>query len=86
MLIYRYITEVDTNAFCHRVTKALVEGWSLHGSPSYAYDPSTKAMRCGQAVTREVEGPYEGPEGRKLGEYLPVKAKRVAAKRARPAK
>ena len=81
MLIYRYITEVDTNAFCHRVTKALVEGWSLYGSPSYAYDASSKGMRCGQAVTREVEGPYEGPEGKKLVDYVPVKTRAVKRER-----
>jgi hypothetical protein len=83
MLIYRFITEEDTNAFCHRVTKALVEGWSLHGSPTYAYDSLNGKMRCGQAVIREVEGPYEGPEGRKLGEYLPAKAKRTVKTRTR---
>lgn len=83
MLIYRFITDVDTSAFCHRVTKALSEGWSLHGSPAYAYDPLTKTMRCGQAVTREVEGPYEGPEGRGLADYPPAKPRRAATKRAR---
>ena len=69
MQIYRFLTDVDTSAFCHKVTRALSEGWHLYGSPTYAYDHKTFEMRCGQAVVREVEGPYEGPEGRKLGEY-----------------
>jgi len=69
MQIYRFITDEDTSAFCHRVTKALSEGWALHGSPTYAFDPVTQKMRCGQAVTREVTGPYEGPEGKKLADY-----------------
>lgn len=76
MQIYRFITDIDTSDFCHRVTKALTEGWTLYGSPTYAFDPITKKMRCGQAVTREVEGPYEGPGGRKLADYPPLKARR----------
>jgi hypothetical protein len=59
MLVYRFLTEVDTSAFCHKVTKALSGGWALYGAPSYAYDGSAGAMRCGQAVTKEVEGPYD---------------------------
>lgn len=58
MLAYRYLTEIDTSAFCHKVTKALAQGWSLHGSPSYAFDASVGAMRCGQAVVKEVDAEY----------------------------
>jgi len=58
MLAYRLLTEEDTAAFCHKVTEALNKGWQLHGSPSYAFDPSTNKMRCAQAVTKEAEGKY----------------------------
>lgn len=46
MLIYRFLSGEDDSAFCHKVTKALSEGWSLHGSPTYAYDQMSKKMRC----------------------------------------
>ena len=69
MLIYRFLSGEDDSAFCHKVTKALSEGWSLHGSPTYAFDAVSKKMRCGQAVTRVVsEQPYD-PE-RKLVDYV----------------
>ena len=64
--LYRLLTGDDTSAFCHKVTAALDQGWSLHGSPSYAFDAANGVMRCAQAVTKEIEGPYE-PEKR-LGE------------------
>lgn len=68
MLIYRYLTGDDDASFCHKVTKALSEGWLLHGSPSYAYDAVTGKMRCGQAVTRAVaDQPYD-PD-KKLADY-----------------
>ncbi|QDL90962.1 DUF1737 domain-containing protein [Paroceanicella profunda] len=58
MIAYRFLTEDDTSAFCHKVTEALSKGWVLYGAPSYAYDAGRGVMRCGQAVTKEVEGPY----------------------------
>jgi hypothetical protein len=68
MLIYRFLSGEDDSAFCHKVTKALSEGWELHGSPSYAYDAMSKKMRCGQAITKVVrDQPYD-PE-RKLADY-----------------
>lgn len=57
-LAYRLLTGPDTAEFCHRVTAALAQGWSLHGHPVYAHDPATGTMRCGQAVVKDVEGPY----------------------------
>jgi len=45
MQAYRLLTEDDTSAFCHKVTEALSKGWTL--------------MRCGQAVTKMVEGDYD---------------------------
>jgi hypothetical protein len=58
MLLYRLLTEDDTSAFCHKVSEALSKGWSLHGSPTYAFDAARGVMRCGQAVVKEVEGTY----------------------------
>ncbi|MEM8541988.1 MAG: DUF1737 domain-containing protein, partial [Pseudomonadota bacterium] len=34
--------------------KALSEGWTLYGAPTYAFDQETGKMRCGQAVTKEA--------------------------------
>ncbi|MGL5011384.1 MAG: DUF1737 domain-containing protein, partial [Paracoccaceae bacterium] len=49
MKLYRFLTEDDTAAFCHKVTSALNKGWELHGDPTYAYDQTMGRMRCGQA-------------------------------------
>lgn len=60
MLIYRFLTGEDDAAFCHRVTKALSEGWELYGPPTYAFDGHNKKMKAGQAVTRVVKDqPYD---------------------------
>jgi len=53
MHIYRFLTGPDESSFCHKVTKALSEGWVLYGSPSLAPGPDGKAI-CGQAVTKDV--------------------------------
>lgn len=66
MKAYRFLTEDDTSAFCHKVTEALSQGWELYGNPTYAFDASNGVMRCGQAVTKETGGAYT-PET-KLGE------------------
>ena len=58
MIVYRLITEDDTSLFCHRVTEAMSKGWSLHGSPSYAFDGANGVMRCAQAVTKETDSEY----------------------------
>ncbi|MEL6520232.1 MAG: DUF1737 domain-containing protein [Pseudomonadota bacterium] len=68
-ILYRFLTEDDTSAFCHKVTQALSEGWQLYGNPTYAFDASNGVMRCGQAVTKEIDRPYEahkslGAQGR----------------------
>jgi len=68
MLIFRLLTSVDDSSFCHKVTKALSEGWKLHGSPTLCFDPAKQAMIAGQAVTREVpDQPYD-PD-KKLVDY-----------------
>ena len=58
MKAYRFLTADDTSAFCHKVTEALSKGWVLYGDPQYAFDQVGGVMRCGQAVTKEVEGDY----------------------------
>lgn len=66
MQLYRFLTEDDTSAFCHKVSAALAKGWVLYGQPTYAFDASQGVMRCGQAVTKDVPGEYS-PE-MKLGQ------------------
>ena len=66
MRLYRFLSDDDTSAFCHKVTAALNKGWSLHGDPQYAFDAGRGVMRCAQAVVKEVPGTYD-PE-MKLGE------------------
>lgn len=68
MLIYRFLTGVDDSSFCHKVTKALSEGWRLEGSTSYAYDTMAKQMKCGQAVTKLVRDQAYDPD-KKLTDY-----------------
>ena len=58
MKIYRLLTEDDTSAFCHKVSEALSKGWELYGSPAMSFDAGRGVMRCAQAVTKEIEGPY----------------------------
>ena len=64
--IYRFLTEDDTSAFCHKVSAALAKGWVLQGPPTYAFDAARGVMRCGQAVTKQVDAAYS-PD-MKLGE------------------
>jgi hypothetical protein len=58
MKLYRFLSAEDTSAFCHKVSAALNAGWTLHGSPAYAFDAASGTMRCGQAVVKEVEGSF----------------------------
>ena len=67
MQIYRFLTEDDTSAFCHKVSAALAKGWVLYGDPQYTFDQANGVLRCGQAVVKEAEGTYS-PEI-KLGDY-----------------
>ena len=59
MKLYRFLSEDDTAAFCHKVSTALDKGWSLYGEPVYAFDAARGVMRCGQAVTKDVDGQYD---------------------------
>ena len=67
MQLYRLLTGPDDSTFCHKVTAALNKGWSLHGSPSYAFDAQTHSLRCAQVVVKTVEGEEYDP-AMKLGE------------------
>ena len=58
MKLYRFLSEDDTSAFCHKVSAALDKGWELYGEPVYAFDANKGIMRCGQAVTKTVDGDY----------------------------
>jgi hypothetical protein len=58
MRAYRFLTEDDTSAFCHKVSDALSKGWEPYGPPSYAFDAARGVMRCGQAVMKEAPGAY----------------------------
>lgn len=58
MRLYRFLSEDDTSAFCHKVTAALDKGWELYGDPVYAFDAGKGVMRCGQAVIKEAPGAY----------------------------
>jgi hypothetical protein len=58
MQLYRFLSDDDTAAFCHKVTNALNRGWTLHGGPAYAFDAARGVMRCGQAVVKVVPGDY----------------------------
>lgn len=66
MKLYRFLSDDDTSAFCHKVSLALSKGWELQGSPVYAFDAARGVMRCGQAVLKDVPGDYD-PE-MKLGQ------------------
>ena len=58
MKLYRFLSDDDTSAFCHKVSAALSKGWVLQGSPTYGFDAVRGVMRCGQAVVKDVPGAY----------------------------
>ena len=67
MQIYRFLTGKDDADFCHKVTKALSDGWQLYGDPQYT-GSEFFGLRCAQAVTKEVkEQPYS--RNKKLTDY-----------------
>ncbi|MEN3792490.1 DUF1737 domain-containing protein [Fulvimarina sp. MAC3] len=68
MKLYRFLSGPDDSSFCHKVSLALSKGWELQGSPTYAFDQASGTMRCGQAVTKTIEGKEYEP-GMKLGEH-----------------
>jgi hypothetical protein len=56
--LYRYLTGLDDAAFCHRVSEALSQGWSLYGQPTLTFDAAQGRVICGQAITKDVDVPY----------------------------
>ena len=54
MHAYRLLTGRDDSEFCHKVTRALNDGWTLYGSPSVTVNPTTGEVTCAQAVTKDV--------------------------------
>lgn len=68
MIIYRFLSGPDDSSFCHKITKALSEGWQLHGDPTYAFDAKLNEMRCGQAVTKPAKDQPYDPD-KKLVDY-----------------
>jgi hypothetical protein len=57
--IYRFLTGPDDDSFCHRVSKALSEGWVLYEAPTLTFDPVQGRVICGQSITKEIEGEYQ---------------------------
>lgn len=55
---YRFLSDDDTQVFCHNGSAALAKGWALHVGPTCAVDAGRGGMRCRQAVVKEVPGPY----------------------------
>ncbi len=56
--LYRMLTGPDDAAFCHRVSKALSQGWQLYGPSTLTYDTEQKRVVCGQAITKTVQADY----------------------------
>jgi hypothetical protein len=54
-LRYRLLTGPDDRTFCERVSKALAEGYRLHGSPSVTFDGQRVVVA--QAVV--LDGPAD---------------------------
>ena len=67
MMAYRLLTEDDTSEFCHKITRALADGWQLYGDPSMTFDAARGVVRCAQAVTKDVPDTDYKPD-LKLGE------------------
>ena len=56
MILYRFLTGPDDNAFCKRVSAALNRGWTLAGPPTLTFDPVRGRVICGQTITKTVDG------------------------------
>jgi hypothetical protein len=56
--LYRYLTGPDDAAFCHRVSEALSQGWGLYGHPTLTFDAAQGRVVCGQAIIKDIDGPY----------------------------
>jgi hypothetical protein len=54
-LRYRVLTGPDDRAFCERISKALAEGYRLHGGPAVTFDG--ERVIVAQAIV--LEGPSD---------------------------
>ena len=62
MKLYRFLTGPDDSSFCHRLSKALSNGWQLYGSPTHTYDHEKKCFIAGQAVIKDVPDEKYSPD------------------------
>ncbi len=60
--VYRYLTGVDDQTFCHRVSEALSKGWLLYGSPALTFDAAKGRVVCGQAITKDIDDLAYSPD------------------------
>ena len=58
MRLYRLLSGPDDDAFCQRVERLINKGWSVHGSPAATWNGTSVIVV--QAISKEVEGEYEG--------------------------
>ena len=58
-LRYRLLTGPDDGAFCERVSRALAEGYRLHGSPAMTFDGTRVVVA--QAVVLDTPAPRVQP-------------------------
>lgn len=58
MKLYRYLTGPDDDAFCHRISAALHQGWELYGNPTLTYDAERRQIIAGQAIVKTAHGAY----------------------------
>ncbi len=58
MKLYRLLTGTDDAAFCKRVSQALNQGWTLHGSPAVGFDPESGRPICAQAIVKDAPGDW----------------------------
>jgi hypothetical protein len=56
--LYRYLTGPDDASFCHRVSEALSQGWTLYGHPTLTFDAKEQRVVCGQAIIKDIDGAY----------------------------
>ncbi len=68
MILYRMITGPDDNSFCHRVSKALSNGWELAGSATLTFNSARAEVVCGQAIVKNIPG-HDYDEGLTLSDF-----------------
>jgi hypothetical protein len=57
--LYRLLTEDDSSAFCHKVSRALADGWELHGDPVMSPSmPPGASPAAARPSSRRSRAPY----------------------------